>query len=224
MRKKILVNFLYNVCNLFFLKWKDSWDSLGGRNLVDGSQPKRVSLEQIEEWSCPRECLGQWAIPMLIQQLQLAVIPPFLFNVDVTLNGIWAKTSYWLHSQPHRMPYNIVATICDWNQIAASIVTSCSHWWLIMSLFLNCRSIIIDSMINVKHELYFEIFDSQELLRRQANRSGTGISLMYIVIVGVVGIILGYLMKKIWPSEDFIFCAYPSKKGIHKFEKAIVTD
>lgn len=66
-----------------------------------------------------------------------------------------------------------------------------------MSLFLNCRSIIIDSMINVKHELYFEIFDSQELLRRQANRSGTGISLMYIVIVGVVGIILGYLMKKI---------------------------
>ncbi|XP_044502950.1 vesicle-associated protein 1-2-like [Mangifera indica] len=36
-----------------------------------------------------------------------------------------------------------------------------------------------------------------ELLRRQANRSSTSIPLMYIVVVGVVGIILGYLMKKI---------------------------
>lgn len=66
-----------------------------------------------------------------------------------------------------------------------------------MSLFINNCSIIIHSMISVKHEHYFEMFYVQELLRRQANRSSTSIPLMYIVVVGVVGIILGYLMKKI---------------------------
>ncbi|XP_044491519.1 vesicle-associated protein 1-2-like [Mangifera indica] len=50
-----------------------------------------------------------------------------------------------------------------------------------------------NSVIQQNNKLQQEL----ELLRRQANRSGTGISLMYIVVVGVVGIILGYLMKKI---------------------------
>ncbi|CAL5211132.1 unnamed protein product [Lathyrus oleraceus] len=35
-----------------------------------------------------------------------------------------------------------------------------------------------------------------ELLRRAPNRSGGGIPFMYVVIVGLVGIILGYLLKR----------------------------
>lgn len=38
----------------------------------------------------------------------------------------------------------------------------------------------------------------QELLRRASNRSGGGIPFMYVVIVGLVGMILGYLLKRTW--------------------------
>ncbi|PON47306.1 Vesicle-associated membrane-protein-associated protein [Parasponia andersonii] len=35
-----------------------------------------------------------------------------------------------------------------------------------------------------------------ELLRREASRSRGGLPLMYVIIIGLVGIILGYLLKK----------------------------
>ena len=35
-----------------------------------------------------------------------------------------------------------------------------------------------------------------EFLRRQTKRSGSGIPFMYLVLIGLIGIILGYLMKK----------------------------
>ncbi|PKI41569.1 hypothetical protein CRG98_038080 [Punica granatum] len=35
-----------------------------------------------------------------------------------------------------------------------------------------------------------------ELLRRQGNKSRGGVSLMFVVLVGLLGIILGYLIKK----------------------------
>lgn len=35
-----------------------------------------------------------------------------------------------------------------------------------------------------------------DLLRRQTSRSGSGIPFIYVVLIGLIGIILGYLMKK----------------------------
>ncbi|EYU30541.1 hypothetical protein MIMGU_mgv1a0128222mg, partial [Erythranthe guttata] len=35
-----------------------------------------------------------------------------------------------------------------------------------------------------------------ELLRRQSNRSRGGIPFMYVIIVGLIGILLGYLLKR----------------------------
>lgn len=40
----------------------------------------------------------------------------------------------------------------------------------------------------------------QELLRREVSRSRGGIPLMYVIVVAVVGIILGFLLKKTWPN------------------------
>lgn len=45
----------------------------------------------------------------------------------------------------------------------------------------------------------------QELLRREASRSRGGIPLLYVFLIGLVGIILGYLMKKTWPIELILY-------------------
>ncbi|KAH9733206.1 Vesicle-associated protein 1-1 [Citrus sinensis] len=50
-----------------------------------------------------------------------------------------------------------------------------------------------NSVIQKNNKLQQEL----ELLRRQANRSSSGLPFIYVVIVGFIGIILGYLMKKI---------------------------
>ncbi|KAH9788423.1 Vesicle-associated protein 1-1 [Citrus sinensis] len=50
-----------------------------------------------------------------------------------------------------------------------------------------------NSVIQINNKLQQEL----ELLRRQANRSSSGLPFIYVVIVGFIGIILGYLMKKI---------------------------
>ncbi|KAL9434906.1 hypothetical protein AB3S75_021213 [Citrus x aurantiifolia] len=50
-----------------------------------------------------------------------------------------------------------------------------------------------NSVIQKNNKLQQEL----ELLRRQANRSSSGLPFIYVVIVGLIGIILGYLMKKI---------------------------
>ncbi|XP_040991429.1 vesicle-associated protein 1-2 isoform X1 [Juglans microcarpa x Juglans regia] len=41
-----------------------------------------------------------------------------------------------------------------------------------------------------------KLLQELELLRREANKSRGGISLIYVLLVGLVGIILGYLLKK----------------------------
>ncbi|CAA0820377.1 Vesicle-associated protein 1-1 [Striga hermonthica] len=49
-----------------------------------------------------------------------------------------------------------------------------------------------NSVIAQNHKLQQEL----ELLRRQRNRSHGGIPFMYIIIVGLIGILLGYLLKR----------------------------
>lgn len=54
------------------------------------------------------------------------------------------------------------------------------------------RSCSTSCLFPYKNILYFE----QELLRRQGSKSRGGVSFMFVVFVGLLGIILGYLMKK----------------------------
>lgn len=44
------------------------------------------------------------------------------------------------------------------------------------------------------------IFNMQELLRREAGRSHGGVPFMYVVLVGILGILLGFLLKRTWPE------------------------
>ncbi|CAH9108386.1 unnamed protein product [Cuscuta epithymum] len=49
-----------------------------------------------------------------------------------------------------------------------------------------------DSAIQINNKLRQEL----ELLRRESNRSPGGIPFMYVIIIGLLGILLGYLFKK----------------------------
>ena len=40
-----------------------------------------------------------------------------------------------------------------------------------------------------------ELVDVQEQLRRDSKRSQSGIPLMYVLLFGLIGLILGYIMK-----------------------------
>lgn len=67
-----------------------------------------------------------------------------------------------------------------WFLMKFSFTTSCTIW------------------VALKNYRLVEPCHAQELLRRAPNRSGGGIPFMYVVIVGLVGIILGYLLKRTW--------------------------
>ncbi|XP_021279601.1 vesicle-associated protein 1-2 [Herrania umbratica] len=49
-----------------------------------------------------------------------------------------------------------------------------------------------NSAVNLNNKLQQEL----DLLRREANRSHGGIPFMYVILVGLVGIVLGYLLKR----------------------------
>ena len=65
--------------------------------------------------------------------------------------------------------------------------------------YFGCRSYWIDS----SHERYdqLEKFTLQDLLKREVSRNRTGIPFIYVLLVGIIGIILGYFLKRTWPQK-----------------------
>ncbi|KAG4132586.1 hypothetical protein ERO13_D08G041100v2 [Gossypium hirsutum] len=47
-----------------------------------------------------------------------------------------------------------------------------------------------------------------ELLRREAKRNQSGIPFIYVFLVGLIGIILGYLLKRTWPPPCYTFFVF----------------
>lgn len=55
---------------------------------------------------------------------------------------------------------------------------------------------------------YTGIYHVQEFLRREGNKSQAGIPFLYIIVVGVIGILLGYILKRTWYVVWSIICCY----------------
>ncbi|KAJ0478642.1 putative vesicle-associated membrane-protein-associated protein [Helianthus annuus] len=87
---------------------------------------------------------------------------------------------------------------------------------LYVNIFYACLTLTIKSCLHSPHPMYFQtraliskltdeknsaiqqsnkLYHELELLRRQGSKSNGGIPVMYVVIIALLGILMGYLMK-----------------------------
>lgn len=97
-----------------------------------------------------------------------------------------------------------------WTLFVRLQIRLCSNLILIFLEYKNTRATLVSDVL--------EVWIVQELLKRDGRKNGGGVSFLLVILIGLIGIMLGYIIKKTWETHGskldlYHYIFYDERKG-----------